>query len=120
MEFGEKPHTTDKYRGITNDLNYVASCTPTSPPVSDLEYFDSLIFVVQSVQLFYQTKSTRILGNATAGHGFARFCIRSQWSIGFLFPGLTVRGTAHLSEFTSASLFISLMKLIVCARKKKI
>jgi hypothetical protein len=37
MEFREKPHT-DKYGGITNDLNYVASCTPTSPPVWDLEY----------------------------------------------------------------------------------
>jgi hypothetical protein len=30
MEFIEKPHT-DKYNGITNDSNYVASCTPTSP-----------------------------------------------------------------------------------------
>jgi len=29
MEFREKPHA-DKYKGIANDSNYVASCTPTS------------------------------------------------------------------------------------------
>jgi len=50
MEFREKPHT-DKYKEITNDSNYVASCTPTSPPVWDLEYFDRLIFVAQSVHI---------------------------------------------------------------------
>jgi hypothetical protein len=55
MEFREKPHT-DKYRGITNDLNYVASCTPMSPPVWDLEYFDRLIFVAQSVQYLEHEK----------------------------------------------------------------
>jgi hypothetical protein len=49
MEFREKPHT-DKYKGITNDSIYVASCTSTSPPVWDLEYFDGLIFVAQNVQ----------------------------------------------------------------------
>jgi hypothetical protein len=49
MEFREKPHT-DKHKRITNDSNYVASCTPTSPQVRDLEYFDRLIFVAQSVQ----------------------------------------------------------------------
>jgi hypothetical protein len=49
MEFREKPHT-DKYKGKKNDSNYVANCTPTSPPLWDLEYFDSLIFVAQSVQ----------------------------------------------------------------------
>jgi len=48
MEFREKPHT-DKYKGITNDSNYVANCTPTSPPLWDLEYFDRLIFVAQNV-----------------------------------------------------------------------
>jgi hypothetical protein len=50
MEFREKPHT-DKYKRIMNDFNYVASCTPTSPPEWDLllEYFDRLIFVVQGV-----------------------------------------------------------------------
>jgi hypothetical protein len=49
MEFREKPHT-DKYKEITNGSNYFASCTPTSPPVWDLEYFDRLIFVAQCVQ----------------------------------------------------------------------
>jgi hypothetical protein len=39
----------DKYKGITNDSIYVASCKPTSPPVWDLEYFDRLIFVAQGV-----------------------------------------------------------------------
>jgi hypothetical protein len=48
MEFREKPHT-DKYKAITNDLNYVANCTPMSPLLWDLEYFYRLIFVAQSV-----------------------------------------------------------------------
>jgi hypothetical protein len=34
MEDREKPHM-DKYKEITNDWNYDASCTPTSLPVSD-------------------------------------------------------------------------------------
>jgi hypothetical protein len=41
----------DKYKAITNDLKYVASYTPTSPQVLDLEYFDCLIFVAQSVRI---------------------------------------------------------------------
>jgi hypothetical protein len=40
MEFREKPHT-EKYKGITNDSNYV-------------EYFDGLIFVAQGVQSNYK------------------------------------------------------------------
>jgi predicted ATPase len=49
MEGIEKPHT-DKYKEITNDWNYDASCTVTWLPVWDLENFKRLIFVVQSVQ----------------------------------------------------------------------
>jgi hypothetical protein len=49
MEGTEKPHV-DKYKEITNDWNYDASCTLTSLPVWDLEHFKRLIFVVQSVQ----------------------------------------------------------------------
>jgi hypothetical protein len=41
----------DKYSGIMNESNYVTSCTPMSPLVWDLEYFDRLIFVAQSVRL---------------------------------------------------------------------
>jgi hypothetical protein len=48
MEGIEKPHT-DKYKEITNNWNYDASCTLTSLPVWDLENFNCLIFVVQSV-----------------------------------------------------------------------
>jgi hypothetical protein len=33
-----------------NDSNYGANCTPTSLPLWDLENFDRLIFVAQSVQ----------------------------------------------------------------------
>jgi hypothetical protein len=43
--FREKPHAY-KYKGITNDSNYVASCTPTSPLLCDL------IFVSQDVHCF--------------------------------------------------------------------
>jgi hypothetical protein len=39
----------DKYIGIRNDWYYVASYTYTSRPDWDLEYFDHLIFVAQSV-----------------------------------------------------------------------
>jgi hypothetical protein len=49
MEGIEKPHA-DKYKEITNNWNYDASCTLTSLPVWDLENFKRLIFVVQSVQ----------------------------------------------------------------------
>jgi hypothetical protein len=48
MEGIDKPHT-GKYKEITNDWNYDASCTLTSLPVWDLENFKRLIFVVQSV-----------------------------------------------------------------------
>jgi hypothetical protein len=50
MEGIEKPHT-DKYKEITNNWNYDASCTAASLPVWDLENFQRLIFVVQSVPL---------------------------------------------------------------------
>jgi hypothetical protein len=33
--------------------NYVTNCTPTSPPVWDLEYFDLLVFVAQSIRRLY-------------------------------------------------------------------
>jgi hypothetical protein len=42
----EKPHM-DKYKEITNDWNYVASCMLTSLPVSDLENLKCLIFVAE-------------------------------------------------------------------------
>jgi hypothetical protein len=48
MEDIEKPHM-DKYKEITNDYNYDASCMLTSLPVWDLENFECLIFVAQSV-----------------------------------------------------------------------
>jgi hypothetical protein len=37
----------DKYKEITNDWNYDASCKLTSLPVSDFESFKRLIFVAQ-------------------------------------------------------------------------
>jgi hypothetical protein len=40
----------DKYKEITNDWNYDASCTLTSHLVWDLENFKCLIFVVHCVQ----------------------------------------------------------------------
>jgi hypothetical protein len=49
MEGREKPHMV-KYKAITNDWNYDASCTLTSFPVCDLKDFKRLVFVVQSVQ----------------------------------------------------------------------
>jgi hypothetical protein len=49
MEGIEKPHT-DKYKEITNNYNYDASCTVASIPIWDLENFKHLIFVVLSVQ----------------------------------------------------------------------
>jgi hypothetical protein len=48
MEGIDKQHT-GKYKKITNDSNYAASCTLASLPVWDLEDFKRLIFVVQSV-----------------------------------------------------------------------
>jgi hypothetical protein len=51
MEGIEKPHVY-KYKEITNDWNYDASCTLTSLPVWDLENFKRLISVVQSVHEF--------------------------------------------------------------------
>jgi hypothetical protein len=55
MEGIEKPHT-DKYKEITNDWNYDASCTLTSLLVWDLENFKRLIFVVQSSQFVTECK----------------------------------------------------------------
>jgi hypothetical protein len=46
MEGIEKPHT-DKFKDITNNWNYDASCTLTSLPVWDLENFKRLIFAVR-------------------------------------------------------------------------
>jgi hypothetical protein len=40
-----------KYKAITNDWNYDASCTLTSLPVLDFENFKRLVFVVQSIQI---------------------------------------------------------------------
>jgi hypothetical protein len=54
MEFREKPHK-DKYKGIMNNSNYVASCTPKSFLVWNLKYFDRLIFVAQSVHILVMT-----------------------------------------------------------------
>jgi hypothetical protein len=48
MEGREKPHT-DKYKIITNDRNYDASCKLTSILVWNTENFKCLIFVAQSV-----------------------------------------------------------------------
>jgi hypothetical protein len=57
MEGIEKPHT-DKYKEITNNWNYDASCTLTSLPVWDLENFKRLIFVVQTVQFDQNKKNS--------------------------------------------------------------
>jgi hypothetical protein len=54
MEGIEKPHV-DKYKEITNNWNYDASCTLISLPVLDLENIKRLFFVVQSVQNGLQT-----------------------------------------------------------------
>jgi hypothetical protein len=40
---------TDKYKKLTNNWNYDASCTVTSLPVWDFENFKRLNFVVQSL-----------------------------------------------------------------------
>jgi hypothetical protein len=50
MEGREKPHMF-KYKAITNDWNYDASCMLTLLPVWDLENFKRLVFVVQSVRI---------------------------------------------------------------------
>jgi hypothetical protein len=49
MEGREKPHT-GKYKAITNEWNYDASCTLTSLPVWDLENLKRLVLVEQCVQ----------------------------------------------------------------------
>jgi hypothetical protein len=54
-EGSEKPHMV-KYKAITNEWNYDASCTLTSLPVWDLENFKCLVFVVQSVPNYYVQK----------------------------------------------------------------
>jgi hypothetical protein len=46
MEGTDKPHT-GKYKEITNDSNYDATCMLTSLSVRNLEKFKCLIFVVQ-------------------------------------------------------------------------
>jgi hypothetical protein len=51
MEGRERPHVV-KYKAVMNDWNYDASCTLTSLPVWDLENFNHLVFVVQSVHIF--------------------------------------------------------------------
>jgi hypothetical protein len=48
MEGIDKPHT-GRYKEITDNWNYDASCTVASLPVWDFENFKRLIFVVQSV-----------------------------------------------------------------------
>jgi hypothetical protein len=48
MEGRQMPHM-EKYKGITNDWNYDASCTLTTLLVWDFENFKRLLFVVQSV-----------------------------------------------------------------------
>jgi hypothetical protein len=60
MEGTEKPHM-DEYKEDTNDWNYDANCTLTSLPVSDLETFQGLIFVAQSVQKAIFVKSCNVL-----------------------------------------------------------
>jgi hypothetical protein len=52
MEGREKSHM-DKYKVITNNWNYDASCTLTSLPVWDLENFKCLIFAAQSVHFLF-------------------------------------------------------------------
>jgi hypothetical protein len=52
MEGREKPHA-DKYKAITNDWNYNASCTLTLLLTWDLENFKSLVFVVQIVHAHF-------------------------------------------------------------------
>jgi hypothetical protein len=50
MDGREKPHMV-KYKAITIDWNYDASCTLTSLPAWDSENFKRLVFVVQSVHI---------------------------------------------------------------------
>jgi hypothetical protein len=68
MEGIDKPHT-GKYKEITNDSNYDASCALTSLPAWDLENFKRFIFVVQSVHsddtLFGQHACSRPSNEAT-------------------------------------------------------
>jgi hypothetical protein len=52
----------DKYKKITNEQNYDASCTLTSLPVLDLESFKHLIFVAECTKTpFNKTQCTVIL-----------------------------------------------------------
>jgi hypothetical protein len=55
----EKSHM-DRYKEITNDWNYDASCTLTSLPVWDLENFKCLVFVVKSVPNISKTLNTSV------------------------------------------------------------
>jgi hypothetical protein len=63
MERREKPHMV-KYKAITNDWNYDASCTLTSLTVWDLENFKRLVFVVQSVHVFTSIIKKRLQNNS--------------------------------------------------------
>jgi hypothetical protein len=49
MEGREKPHM-DKYKEITNDWNYDASCTLTSLMILDLENCKRVVFDAESIQ----------------------------------------------------------------------
>jgi hypothetical protein len=53
MEGLEKPHM-DKYKEITNDWIFDASCMLTSLSVWDLENLKCFVFVVQCVQTFFK------------------------------------------------------------------
>jgi hypothetical protein len=59
MEGRENLHVV-KYKAITNNCNYDASCTLTSLPVWDLENFKRLVFVVQSVLSYFKALLPRI------------------------------------------------------------
>jgi hypothetical protein len=58
MEGIEKPHT-DKYKEITNDWNYDASCTLTSLPVWDLANFSAWFLLYRLYKL--HSKDTNLL-----------------------------------------------------------
>jgi hypothetical protein len=61
MEGIEKPHV-DKYKELTNNWNYDASCTAASLPVWDLENFKHLICCTECTYGRYIT-GTQKLGN---------------------------------------------------------
>jgi hypothetical protein len=59
MEGKEKP-LKDKYKEITNDWNYDASCMLASLLVWDLENFKCLVFVVESVSRNVNSQSVPV------------------------------------------------------------